>query len=111
VNESHEPARNADQAFSEIGEAIIKIEDPTERARAAGAALKAIPTMQTALRQARQSAVLELRSGGLSHADVATLLGVSRSAAQQIAEGKTSSRKAKPTTEDPVRTGPENPPE
>lgn len=69
--------------------AITQIPDPTDRARAITAMLGDVSEVHAQLRQARQAAVLEMRAGGMSHADVAAALGVTRSRAQQIAEGKT----------------------
>jgi predicted XRE-type DNA-binding protein len=68
---------------------LLAIPDPTGRAKAITDALGEIADLQHQLRQARQDAVLEMRAGGMSHADVAAALGVTRSRAQQIAEGKT----------------------
>lgn len=68
---------------------LLEIRDPADRARAIGDALNRLPEVQTQLKQARQAAVLELRAAGLSHAEVAKELGLTRSRAQQIAEGKT----------------------
>ena len=70
--------------------------DPTERAKTVGAALQAIPELQHWLREIRQGAVQEMRSEGLSHAEVGKELGLSRARAQQIAEGRTSGKRADP---------------
>lgn len=70
--------------------------DPTERAKAVGAALQAIPELQHWLRAIRQGAVTEMRDEGLSHAEVGKKLGVSRARAQQIAEGRTTGKRAEP---------------
>jgi DNA-directed RNA polymerase specialized sigma24 family protein len=69
--------------------AVTQIPDPTERAVAIGVMLGQVSDLQHQLRQARQDAVLQMRTDGMSHADVAAALGVTRSRAQQIAEGKT----------------------
>lgn len=69
--------------------ALADVADPAERARQVKAALDQMPAIQAELRQIRQAAVLELRAAGLSHAQVAEEIGVTRSRAQQIAEGKT----------------------
>jgi hypothetical protein len=71
--------------------------DPTQRAKDVGAALQAIPELQHWLREIRQAAVREMRDGGMSHADVGAELGISRARAQQIAEGRTTGKRA--TTE------------
>lgn len=68
--------------------------DPAERAKEIGAALNAVPELQKWLRQLRQDAVLELRADGLSHAEVGKVIGTSRARAQQIAEGRTTGRRA-----------------
>ncbi|GHE31806.1 hypothetical protein GCM10017673_38200 [Streptosporangium violaceochromogenes] len=68
---------------------IDQIADPVDRARAAQELLRAIPDIQRRLRAARQEAVVALRGAGHSHADIGTVLGISRGRAQQIAEGRT----------------------
>ncbi|MDQ0758713.1 sigma-70 family RNA polymerase sigma factor [Streptomyces canus] len=68
--------------------------DPTQRAKTVGAALQAIPELQHWLREIRQSAVQEMRDDGMSHAEVGKELGLSRARAQQIAEGRTSGKRA-----------------
>ncbi|MFD6180040.1 hypothetical protein [Streptomyces goshikiensis] len=68
--------------------------DASERAKEVGVALNAVPELQKWLRQLRQEAVLELRADGLSHAEVGKLIGTSRARAQQIAEGRTTGRRA-----------------
>lgn len=68
--------------------------DPTQRAKDVGTALQAIPELQHWLREIRQTAVSEMRDDGLSHAQVAAELGISRARAQQIAEGRTTGRRA-----------------
>ncbi|MGY4927928.1 sigma-70 family RNA polymerase sigma factor [Streptomyces sp. 900105755] len=68
--------------------------DATQRAKAASDALQAIPDLQRWLRELRQGAVQEMRAGGMSHADVGAALGVSRARAQQIAEGRTTGKRA-----------------
>lgn len=75
---------------------LADTDDPTERAKQAGVALNAVPELQSWLRQVRQEAVLEMRAGGLSHAEVGKQLGVSRARAQQIAEGRTTGRRTIP---------------
>lgn len=68
--------------------------DPTQRAKDVGTALQAIPELQHWLREIRQGAVQEMRDEGLSHAEVAAELGVSRARAQQIADGRTTGKRA-----------------
>lgn len=68
--------------------------DPTRRAKDVGAALQAIPDLQKWLREIRHEAVREMRDDGLSHAQVAAELGISRARAQQIAEGRTTGKRA-----------------
>ncbi|MFI1166588.1 sigma-70 family RNA polymerase sigma factor [Streptomyces sp. NPDC020801] len=68
--------------------------DATRRAKDVSAALQAIPELQKWLREIRHGAVQEMREDGLSHAQVAAELGVSRARAQQIAEGRTTGKRA-----------------
>lgn len=68
--------------------------DATRRAKGVSVALQAIPDLQKWLREIRQGAVQEMRDGGLSHAQVAAELGISRARAQQIAEGRTTGKRA-----------------
>jgi DNA-directed RNA polymerase specialized sigma24 family protein len=68
--------------------------DATQRAKEVGAALNAIPDLQRWLREIRQGAVQEMRSEGMSHAEVGKAIGVSRGRAQQIAEGRTTGKRA-----------------
>ena len=68
--------------------------DPTERAKGVGKVLEAIPDLQHWLREIRQGAVQEMRDDGMSHADVGKELGLSRARAQQIAEGRTTGKRA-----------------
>jgi hypothetical protein len=70
--------------------------EPEQRARDATAALNAVPELQAWLRQTRQGAVLEMRAGGMSHGEVGKVLGISRARAQQIAEGRTTGKRAAP---------------
>lgn len=68
--------------------------DATQRAKDVGTALQAIPELQHWLREIRQVAVQEMRENGLSHAEVGRELGLSRARAQQIAEGRTTGKRA-----------------
>jgi hypothetical protein len=68
--------------------------NPTERAKSVGDALQAIPELQHWLREIRQGAVQEMRDEGKSHAEVGKELGLSRARAQQIAEGRTTGKRA-----------------
>ncbi|MEV2274022.1 hypothetical protein AB0I72_00420 [Nocardiopsis sp. NPDC049922] len=87
----------ADDHTTHIINALTSINDPASRARAAGDMLNSIPALQRALREARQEAVLQMRAAGASHADVATELGITRSRAQGIAEGKSTAARKKAT--------------
>jgi DNA-directed RNA polymerase specialized sigma24 family protein len=70
------------------------IPDPVERAKAIGAALKALPDVNAELRAARQAVVLELRTKQhMSYGRIAELLGLSRGRVQQIAEGRSTGRR------------------
>jgi len=73
--------------------------DPAVRARTLGQALEAVPKLQAWLRRARQATVLEMRADGLSHGDIAKELGISRARAQQVAEGRTTGKRAEPSAE------------
>lgn len=68
--------------------------DATQRAKDVGTALQALPELQHWLREIRQVAVQEMREDGLSHAEVGRELGLSRARAQQIAEGRTTGKRA-----------------
>lgn len=78
---------------SKVTGAFAGIGDPTDRARAAGAMLEAVPDLQRSLREIRQNAVRELRAQGLSHAEVGEAIGVHRNRAAQIAGGRTGGTK------------------
>jgi|GEM_PF-1284536 len=68
--------------------------DATERAKTVGAALNAVPELQHWLRQVRQRAVQEMHDDGLSYADIGKAIGTSRVRAHQIAEGRTTGKRA-----------------
>ena len=74
--------------------------DAAQRAKTVGTALQAVPALQQWLREIRQGAVQEMREGGLSHAQVAAELGISRARAQQIAEGRTTGKRADKEAQD-----------
>ena len=82
---SHQPEIN--KVIGDVTGAFSGIGDPATRAKAAGEMLDAVPRLQTGLREIRQAAVNELRDAGASYADVAKVLGVSRTRVQQIVEG------------------------
>jgi predicted XRE-type DNA-binding protein len=65
---------------------LSDIADPTERARAVGAALDAVPDLQSELRGVRQGAVLVMRET-MSVAEVAEALGISVPRVSQITKG------------------------
>lgn len=73
--------------------ALKKITNATERAKALSAALKVLPDVANELKEARHQAVTDMRGDGMSHADVAAVLGISRARAQQIAEGRTTGKR------------------
>lgn len=75
--------------------AIMRISDPARRARAAGDAIAQLQAELEQLKELRHQAVLELRAGGMSHAGVANVLGISRGRAQQIAEGRPQGKRAR----------------
>jgi hypothetical protein len=69
-------------------EAVRAIEDPAERALKAQDILRELQVDVIAAAEVRRSGVLGMRERGDSHATVARLLGIKRSAAQRIAEGR-----------------------
>lgn len=75
---------------------IDQISDPAERAREAGRRLSAIPTWQERLRKIRQAAVVEMKAGGMTYADIGRELGLHRNRAQQILEGRAGGGKGEP---------------
>ncbi|WP_229401897.1 hypothetical protein [Micromonospora okii] len=72
---------------------IEQITDPAERARQAGERLAAIPTWQERLRKIRQAAVVEMKSGGMSYAEIGRKLDLHRNRIQQILEGRSAGGK------------------
>lgn len=62
--------------------------DPAARATRATELMIAIQAAEAEVKTARRMAVLELLAAGWSYADIASLLGVTRSRAHQIAFGK-----------------------
>ncbi|MEU0098236.1 RNA polymerase subunit sigma-70 [Streptomyces sp. NPDC006267] len=73
---------------------LAEQDNPTNRAKDVGRVLEAIPALQHWLREVRQGAVVEMRAEGMSHAEVGKELGLSRARAQQIAEGRTTGKRA-----------------
>lgn len=69
-------------------ESIERIADPAERAREVGRRLGEIPTYQARLREIRQAAVVEMKTQGMSLADIGRELGLHRNRIQQIFEGR-----------------------
>ena len=67
---------------------IERITDPAERARRAGQRLGEIPAWQARLRKIRQEAVVEMKAGDMSYADIGRELGLHRNRIQQILEGR-----------------------
>jgi Spy/CpxP family protein refolding chaperone len=97
-----EPTNLRDHVKKVIDQALKDLSgytDPRDRAIVASAALGACPDLAAGMKKQRHQAVQELRAGGLSHQDVADLLGLTRARAQQIAEGRTSGKRAKPPAE------------
>ena len=68
--------------------------DATQRAKDIGAALNAVPALQRWLREARQHAVQEMHADGLSYDQIGKELGMHRVRAHQIAEGRTTGKRA-----------------
>lgn len=77
--------------------------DATTRAKRASEVLKAIPDLQKWLRPIRQHAVQEMHDDGLSYEQIGKELGMHRVRAHQIAEGRTSGKRADATSERPAR--------
>lgn len=69
---------------------VRAIEDPERRAQAAQELIRSLQEAIPEAAEIRRSGVQEMRALGASHAEVAQKLGISRSAAQQIAGGRTS---------------------
>lgn len=83
-------------AIAAVTSAFADIPDSAERAQAVSAMLAAVPDLQSDLGIIRRDAVRDLRAeAGYSHADVGKLLGISRSRAQAIAEGRTESARVR----------------
>lgn len=68
--------------------------DATQRAKDVGAALNAVPDLQRWLREIRQQAVQEMHDSGLSYDQIGKELGMHRVRAHQIAEGRTTGKRA-----------------
>src|SRR5262245_52768185 len=79
--------RSVENPLADI-DRIRRIADPAGRAVEIGRVLNALPEVAAELRAMRQQAVLELRSRGLSYAEIGHRLGLHRNRAQQIAEGR-----------------------
>ncbi|MGV9282142.1 hypothetical protein [Streptomyces sp. NPDC003730] len=89
----------AQRVFDAI-DALKQIADPTERARALGEVLKALPGQNKALKEARQEAVKELLARpGASLRSVGAELSISFSTVQDIVKGYSGSGKNRPKTE------------
>ena len=69
-------------------DAARAIEDPEERAKAGQRLIRELQDAVVAAAEIRRSGVREMRARGDSHRVIGDALGVSRSAAQQIAEGR-----------------------
>jgi hypothetical protein len=86
----------AQRVFDAI-DALKEIADPTERARALGEVLKALPGQNKALKEARQEAVQELLARpGASLRTVGADLDISFSTVQDIVKGYSGSGKNRP---------------
>lgn len=89
-------SEEAQRVFEAI-DALEEIADPTERARALGEVLKALPGRNRQLKEARQVAVRELLArDGASLRTVAAELGINFSTVQDIAKGYSGSGKSRP---------------
>jgi hypothetical protein len=67
---------------------IEKIADPAERAREVGRRMALVTDWHSRLREIRQAAVIEMKDGGMSLADIGRELGLHRNRVQQILEGR-----------------------
>lgn len=83
----------ASREVQRVIEGLESIGDAGERALAAGELLKNWPDLHRQVREIRQQAVIVLRQQGMSHADIAALLKVTKSRAAQIAEGRRTGRR------------------
>lgn len=91
----------AQRVFDAI-DALKEIADPTERARALGEVLKAMPSQNKALKEARQAAVGELLNRpGASLRTVGAELDISFSTVQDIMKGYSGSGSKRPKKGDP----------
>jgi hypothetical protein len=79
-------ATNRESGIERMLDTVRAIEDPEQRARAAQELIRSLQEAIPEAAEIRRSGVQEMRARGDSHADVAQKLGISRSAAQQIAE-------------------------
>ena len=68
--------------------------DATRRAKDVSAALQAIPDLQKWLHAIRRAAVREMHDEGYSYTEIGKELGVHRVRAHQIAEGRTTGKRA-----------------
>ncbi|MFJ6935709.1 hypothetical protein [Streptomyces sp. NPDC101132] len=83
-------------------DALGKIADPTERARALGEVLKALPARNKALKEARREAVAELMERpGASLRSVGAELNLSFSTVQDILRGYSGSGTKRPKADEP----------
>lgn len=69
-------------------ETLRAIPDPADRVHAINAATVETSTRLAELGQLKVAAIREMRAAGMSHGAIATTLGISRSRAQQLAEGR-----------------------
>jgi DNA-directed RNA polymerase specialized sigma24 family protein len=67
-------------------EQVEQIEDPLERAREVGRRMAQIPLAHARLARIRREAVLQLRTQGMSYADIGRELQLHRNRIQKIAE-------------------------
>lgn len=92
-------SEEAQRVFDSI-DALGGIADPTERAKALGEVLKAMPARNKALKEARQAAVAELLARpGASLRSVGAELGISFSTVQDIVRGYSGSGSKRPKVE------------
>jgi DNA-binding NarL/FixJ family response regulator len=89
-------SEEAQRVFDSL-DALAEIADPTERARALGEVLKALPGKNRELKEARQAAVAELMARpGASLRSVGAELELSFSTVQDIVKGYSGSGSKRP---------------
>jgi DNA-directed RNA polymerase specialized sigma subunit len=100
----HEMDEEVRQVLDKIDE-LSESDDPAVEARKLTDLLKAWPTTYKEVRARRQKAVEQLRETGMTHRQIAELLGISHGRVSQIIAGETASyskRSKKPVQDQPA---------